>query len=92
VRHQVDAAGRLLAVQQPDGAVERFAYDAQGRLIAHRDALGHETHWRLNPLGRPLERLDALGQPAAARANRQRPVAHLRARARQLHSDAAHRR
>lgn len=61
VYQRINRRDRLVAVTQPDGAVERAAYDTLGRLIAYADAAGQATRYQLSPEGLPLVRENALG-------------------------------
>uniref|UniRef100_UPI00178C299A RHS repeat-associated core domain-containing protein n=1 Tax=Noviherbaspirillum aerium TaxID=2588497 RepID=UPI00178C299A len=63
-----DALGRLIAVEQPDGAITRIAYDPQhGKPSLITDAMGGITALRHDEAGNLASITDALGQRTAYR-------------------------
>ncbi|MBX3024521.1 PASTA domain-containing protein [bacterium] len=62
-----DAQGRITAVTDPRGMVQRYAYSPAGDLISHTDANGHITEFVYNATHDVVRIVDPLGR-ATARA------------------------
>ncbi len=62
-QYRYDAAGRITAVQGPDGAVVQLAYNEAGLLTRYTDAAGRTTEYRYGDgLAQITERRDPAGQ------------------------------
>jgi YD repeat-containing protein len=60
-RYEWDAAGRLLALTEPDGGRHAYQWSPEGRLLAYTDPLGVVTRWLYDSHGDPIKRIDANG-------------------------------
>ena len=62
-QYRYDAAGRVTAVQAPDGAVVKLDYNEAGLLTRYTDAAGRSTEYRYGDgLSQLTERIDPAGQ------------------------------
>jgi RHS repeat-associated protein len=62
-QYQYDAAGRVIAVKGPDGAVVKLAYNEAGLLTRYTDAAGRTTEYHYGDgLSQLTERIDPAGQ------------------------------